>query len=138
VIQCVIVCCSVLQCVAVRCSVLQCVAVCCSVSQCVAVCCSVLQCVAVCYNVSHCGNQRPCAPLHRCLFGCGVYGDGGSRSAAPAVQEKSATRLIPTCDMTSHSYLLVICYTKDSFLCLTRPIPMCVVRRRHNFCLCAT
>ena len=32
--------------------VLQCVIVCCSVLQHVAVCCSVLQCVAVCYNVS--------------------------------------------------------------------------------------
>jgi len=36
------------RCVAVCCIVLQCVAVCCSVLQCVAVCCSVLQCVAVC------------------------------------------------------------------------------------------
>ena len=34
-----------LQCVVVCCSVLQCVAVCCSVLQCVVVCCSVLQCV---------------------------------------------------------------------------------------------
>jgi len=43
-----IVCCSVLQCVAACCGVLQCVAVCCSVLQCVAVYCIVLQCVAVC------------------------------------------------------------------------------------------
>ena len=64
VLQCVVVCCSVLQCrndgthvhmskvsmfwVYVCTSVLQCVVlVCCSVLQCVAVCCSVLQCVAV-------------------------------------------------------------------------------------------
>jgi len=48
VLQCVVVCCSVLQCV-------QCgTAVCCSVLQCVAVCCSVLQCVAVCSMCSLC------------------------------------------------------------------------------------
>jgi len=67
VLQCVVVCCSVLHCVAeyvaarvvsavgnfvaqvcrVYCRVLQCVAVCCSVLQCVSACCSVVvQCVA--------------------------------------------------------------------------------------------
>ena len=44
----------VLQCVAVHCSVLLCVAVCCSVLQCVAVCYSVLQCVIVCCSVLQC------------------------------------------------------------------------------------
>jgi len=78
VLQCVVVCCSVLQCVAV--CYIQCVAVCCSaryasdwrachcvavccsvlhsvccsVLQCVAVWCSVLQCVAVCCSVLQC------------------------------------------------------------------------------------
>ena len=74
-LQCVVVCCSVLHCVVERpvsqlhefnclhvtpmcvaecCSVLQCVAVYCSVVHCVAVCCSVLQCVAVCCSVLRC------------------------------------------------------------------------------------
>ena len=80
-LQCVVVCCSVLQCVGVCCGVLQCVApylwlccddvlqyavlflsasvadmqklvaVCCNVLQCVAMCCNVLQCVAINYSV---------------------------------------------------------------------------------------
>jgi len=49
-----IVCCSLLPYVAVCCSVLQCVAVFRSVWQCVAVCGSVLQCVAVWCSVVHC------------------------------------------------------------------------------------
>ena len=63
VVQCVVVCCSVLQCVTVCRTVLQCVTVWCrvvqsgaewcSVSKGVAVCCSVLQCVAVCCSVRH-------------------------------------------------------------------------------------
>ena len=67
-LQCVVVCCSVLQCVAMSsliiklsvavledvCSVWQCVAVCCSELQCAAVCCSVLQCVAMCCTVLQC------------------------------------------------------------------------------------
>ena len=54
VVQCVVVCCSVLQCVAVCCSVLQWVVVDCSVLQRVAACCSVLQRVAACCSVLQC------------------------------------------------------------------------------------
>ena len=77
-LQCVVVCCSVLPCVAVCGSVLQCVAVCCillpdslhvrvgvcySVLPCVAVCCSVLQCVIACCSVLRCATGFPlCAP----------------------------------------------------------------------------
>ena len=74
-LQCVVMCCSVLQCVAVCChvtllelgfnlefgvskdrccSVLQCVVMCCSVWQCVAMCCNVLQCFAMCCSVLQC------------------------------------------------------------------------------------
>ena len=82
-LQCIVVCCSVLQCVAVCCSlrhtstresvyantsVLQCVAVHCSVLQCVAVHCSVLQYVAVC-----CSCPRPgCSPARDSQAGTGV------------------------------------------------------------------
>jgi len=78
VLQCVVVCCSVLQCVAafwrVCCSVLQCVAVyrrvlarvvvCCSVLQSAVMCCSVSQCVAMCcrklQRVDACCNVLVC------------------------------------------------------------------------------
>ena len=81
-LQCVVVCCSVLQCVVLCCSVLQCVAVCCSVLQfmlqtpverqkrdidmrssrvggeeeyaCIAEYCTVLQCIAVSCSVLQC------------------------------------------------------------------------------------
>ena len=83
-LQCLVVCCSVLECVGVCYGVLQCVAsylwlccddvlqyavlflsasvadmqklvaVCCNVLQCVAMCCNVLQCAAVCCNQLQC------------------------------------------------------------------------------------
>jgi len=49
-----------LQCVVVCCSVLQCVAVCCDVLQCVAVCCSALQCVATYFCVAKTKCVREC------------------------------------------------------------------------------
>jgi len=47
-LQCVVVCCSVLQHVEVCCDVVQFVGECCSVLQCVTMWCSVVQCGAVC------------------------------------------------------------------------------------------
>ena len=55
-LQCVVVCCSVLQCDAMSYGVLQRVAACCSVLQCVVVCCGV-QCVAVCGSVEYSEEQ---------------------------------------------------------------------------------
>jgi len=103
VVQCVVVCCSVLQCVAVCCSVLQCVAVCCSVLQCVAgmmpfllsMCTSmlfcVLQCAAVFCSVVRCVAVR----LQRAAVCCShvgflalfyVHGDGPLRTHQTTLQ----------------------------------------------------
>jgi len=49
---------------AVCCVVLRCVALCCVMLQCVAVCCSVLQCVAVCRSVLQ------CVPRSRAMLIC--------------------------------------------------------------------
>ena len=94
-LQCAVVCCSVLQCVAVRyikslilgkltiaaaperrfgevdddlChggGLHTCVALCCSVLQCDAVCCSMLQCVAVCCSVLQC--VAVCCSVLQCV-----------------------------------------------------------------------
>ena len=66
-LQCVVVCCSVLQCVVVCCSVLQCAAVRCSVLQCAAVRCSVLQCDAdagVHRVASHVTHKEEMSPIN--------------------------------------------------------------------------
>ena len=66
VLQCVAMCCHALQCGAACCRVLPCVAVCCRVLQCVAVCCSVLRCVAVC-----CVRKWMCVRELTCDMHCG-------------------------------------------------------------------
>jgi len=81
VLQCVVVCCSVLQCVAV-CSVLQCAEVCGSVRMHLGavpaslawVCCSVWRCVALCGGVLHC--DALCCTVLQCA--------DAPRSAVPA------------------------------------------------------
>ena len=96
-LQCVVVCCSVLKCVAVCYSMLQCTVACCSVLQRVAVCCSVCsvcKCVAMCYCLME------CAPV--------TMSGGGIDSEAVYIASSFEQKLVPT---LWRSWFLIFLYS---------------------------
>jgi len=136
-LQCVVVCCSVLPCVAV---VWQCFAVCCgvlhfatgftpcacwSVLQCVAVCCSVLQCVAVCYSMLQCVAVRYRIPSvrspHRYGFALDLLTHVACNTTATLLQHycnTAPTRRGLTCMLYTLSHTHAHTHTHTVLVCI--------------------
>ena len=100
---------------------LQCVVVCCSVLQCAAVCCSVLQCVTVCCSVLQCAAVR-CAPRGEITGQNGEFLNGRRiRRAVLAIFVRGHDRLADLVEMFMESFFqkeqqIEILTNRDSFL----------------------